>query len=118
MLPQGKPQLGGFHNLGQWLRLCAPNSGGPGLIPGQEGRPHVPPLRPSAAKSIDALTVKFFVLALRTNGKGPVGNVGLGKANKLEKACQLPQFTEVGVSDLPGPLGSTAGLEVADFISG
>ena len=26
----------------QWLRLCAPNAGGPGLIPGHGTRPHIP----------------------------------------------------------------------------
>ena len=25
----------------QWLRLCAPSTGGPGLIPGQGTRPHM-----------------------------------------------------------------------------
>ena len=30
----------------QWLRLRAPNAGGPGLIPGQGTRSHVPQLRP------------------------------------------------------------------------
>ncbi|TEA30366.1 hypothetical protein DBR06_SOUSAS27510003, partial [Sousa chinensis] len=29
----------------QWLRLCAPNAGGPGLIPGQGARSHMPQLR-------------------------------------------------------------------------
>jgi len=28
--------------LVQWVRLCAPNSGGPGSIPGQGTRPHMP----------------------------------------------------------------------------
>ena len=52
--------------MDQWLRLCAPNAGGSGLIPGQgtryhmlqlkilypstQKRSHVPQLRPSAAK--------------------------------------------------------------------
>ena len=26
----------------QWLRLCAPNAGGPDLIPGQGTLPHIP----------------------------------------------------------------------------
>ena len=26
----------------QWLRLCAPNAGGPGVIPGHGTRPHMP----------------------------------------------------------------------------
>ncbi|TEA36535.1 hypothetical protein DBR06_SOUSAS15910004, partial [Sousa chinensis] len=29
----------------QWLRLCAPNAGDPGLIPGQGTRSHMPQLR-------------------------------------------------------------------------
>ena len=34
----------------QWLRLCAPNAGGLGLIPGQRTRSHMLQLRPSTAK--------------------------------------------------------------------
>ena len=34
----------------QWLILCAPNAGGPGSIPGQGARCHMPQLRPSTAK--------------------------------------------------------------------
>ena len=34
----------------QWLRCCASKAGGPGSIPGQGTRSHVPQLRPSAAK--------------------------------------------------------------------
>ena len=34
----------------QGLRLCALNSGGPGLVPGQGTRSHMPQLRPGAAK--------------------------------------------------------------------
>ena len=30
----------------QWLRLCAPNAGGPSLIPGQGIRSHMPQPRP------------------------------------------------------------------------
>ena len=29
----------------QWLRLCAPNTGGPGSIPSWETRSHMPQLR-------------------------------------------------------------------------
>ena len=29
----------------QWLRLCTPNEGGPGLIPCQGTRSHMPQLR-------------------------------------------------------------------------
>ena len=29
----------------QWLALCVPNAGGPGSIPGQEARSHIPQLR-------------------------------------------------------------------------
>ena len=34
----------------QWLRLCAPNAGGPGLIPGQGPGSHLLQLRPGTAK--------------------------------------------------------------------
>ena len=50
---------GGVETSGvvQWLRLCAPNAGDPGSIPGQgtrshtpQLRVHMPQLRPGAAK--------------------------------------------------------------------
>ena len=31
--------------VAQWIRLCAPNAGGPGSIPGQGTRSHMPQLR-------------------------------------------------------------------------
>ena len=34
----------------RWLRLCASNAGGPGLIPGRGTRSHMPQLRPGAVK--------------------------------------------------------------------
>ena len=34
----------------QWLRLCAPNAGALGSIPGQGARSHMQQLRPSEAK--------------------------------------------------------------------
>ena len=34
----------------QWPRLCVPNAGSPGLIPGQETRSYMPQLRCSTAK--------------------------------------------------------------------
>ena len=44
----------------QWLRLCAPKAGGPGLIPSQGTRPHtphrrvhIPQRRPGVAKEIN-----------------------------------------------------------------
>ena len=36
---------GGTSLVVQWLRLCAPNAGGPGLIPGQGTRSHMLQLR-------------------------------------------------------------------------
>ena len=36
----------------KWLRLSTPNAGGPGLIPGQGTRSHMPQLRPSIAQEI------------------------------------------------------------------
>ena len=40
----------------QWLRLLTPNAGGPGSIPGQGTRFHMPQLRSGAAKYIN----KYF----------------------------------------------------------
>ena len=37
----------------QWLRLWAPNAGGPNSVPGQETRSYVPQLRPGAEKWIN-----------------------------------------------------------------
>ena len=37
----------------QWLRLHAPNAGGPGLIPDQGTRSHMLQLRPGIAKQIN-----------------------------------------------------------------
>ena len=37
--------LGGTSLVVQWLRLQAPNAGGPGSIPGQGTRSHMPQLR-------------------------------------------------------------------------
>ena len=34
----------------QWLRVCAPNGGGPGFIAGWQTRSHMLQLRPGAAK--------------------------------------------------------------------
>ena len=34
----------------QWLSLGAPSAGGPGSIPGQETRSHMPQLRPDMSK--------------------------------------------------------------------
>ena len=44
----------------QGLRFCTPNAGGPGLIPGQGTRSHMPQLKiPHAAtKSVDLRTAK------------------------------------------------------------
>ena len=38
-------QQGGTSLVVQWLRLCAPNAWGLGLIPGQGTRPHMLQLR-------------------------------------------------------------------------
>ena len=65
----------------QWLRLCAPNAGGPGLtpgsIPGQGIRSQMMELRPRAAKKYKnlknprvVLTDKFFHLRSCLNSLG------------------------------------------------
>ena len=51
MLAQGYIHEG-LSLVAQWLRLCAPNAGGPGLIPGQGTRPHMH----AATKSLHATT--------------------------------------------------------------
>lgn len=50
--------------------------------------------------------------------KDPVGNVGVGKANKLERLANSLSLQKWGSVTCLVTLGSTAGLEVADFISG
>ena len=45
-----KEQNSGTSLVVQWLRLCAPNAGGPGSLPGQGTRSHMPQGRPGAAK--------------------------------------------------------------------
>ena len=42
----------------QWLRLCAPNTGGLSSIPGQGTRPHMLKLRPGVAKYINKIVLK------------------------------------------------------------
>ena len=48
---KNQKQLSDFHFslVVQWIRPCALNVRGPGLIPGQGTRPHMPQLRPGAA---------------------------------------------------------------------
>ena len=43
----------------QWVRLCTPNAGGQGSIPGQGTRSHMPQLKiPHAAAKIPRATTK------------------------------------------------------------
>ena len=42
----------------QWLRLCTPNAGDPGSIPGQGTRSHMLQLRPGTAKLINIFLKK------------------------------------------------------------
>ena len=44
--------LGGTSLMVQWLRLCAPNAGALGSIPGQGVRSHMPQLRPTIANKL------------------------------------------------------------------
>ena len=48
----------------QWLRICAPNAGGLGLIPGQGTRSHMLQLR-GVAKNINTIFLKVSYLNLR-----------------------------------------------------
>ncbi|TEA30634.1 hypothetical protein DBR06_SOUSAS4110079, partial [Sousa chinensis] len=45
----------------QWLRLCSPNAGGPGSIPGQGTRSHMPQLKiPHAVMKIPHAAAKTW----------------------------------------------------------
>ena len=61
-----KKRILGTSSVVQWLRLSAPNAGGPGSIPGQGTRSHMLQLRPGAAKSISIKKNKlaFPILSL------------------------------------------------------
>ena len=42
----------------QWLRLCTPNIGGPGLILGEGIRSHIRQLRPGTVKEIKTKVIE------------------------------------------------------------
>ena len=46
--------------LVQWLRVCAPNEEGPGSIPDQRTRSHIPQLRLNATAKSWHGEIKFF----------------------------------------------------------
>ena len=52
--------LSGISLVVQWLRLCTPNAGGPGLIPGQGTRSHMLQLR------VHMLQLKILYAATKT----------------------------------------------------
>ena len=56
----------------QWLRICAPNTGGSDLIHRQETRPCMPQLRPSTEIN------KYFFFKATEEPKGPFEYVGYG----------------------------------------
>ena len=50
---------GGTYLVVQWLRLCTPNAGGLGWIPGQRTRSRMPPLKmPRTTRKITCATTK------------------------------------------------------------
>ena len=53
----------------QWLRLCAPNAGIPGSIPGQGPRSHKPQLKilRAATKTHNSPPKVTIIIILRTN---------------------------------------------------
>ena len=59
----------------QWVRLHAPNAGGPGLIPGRGTMSHMPQLR-----SLNATTKRSYVLQRRS--RVPQLRPGAAKINK------------------------------------
>ena len=55
-----KTEPGGTLLVVQWLRFHTPNAGGPGLIPGQGIRSHMPQLKiPHAATKIPHVATKI-----------------------------------------------------------
>ena len=58
----------------QWLRLCAPNAGDAGSIPGQGTRSHKPQLRASQAQPNKIFKEKKQNLIHSTAGEGQKGN--------------------------------------------
>ena len=61
----------------QWLRLCAPNTGGPGLIPGRGTRSHKPQL------SVFMLQRKLCEPKLRPNTAKIINKYKKNKGNNL-----------------------------------
>ena len=52
-IPLRKKASGGTSLVVQWLRLCAPNAGGLGSIPGRGTRPYMPQLKDAAQHKED-----------------------------------------------------------------
>ena len=63
--------LGGTSLMVQWLRLCAPNTGALGLIPGQGARSHMPQLRPTIGDKLCCGLILSKSQWLHTAGMGP-----------------------------------------------
>ena len=87
----------------QWLRLSTPNSGGPGLIPGQGTRFHMLQLRP-----------KYISKKLKKKKKVKTGPERLVEGPKVTQQgqCWPPGATEQdGYTGPRGPAGSPGDSE-------
>ena len=70
----------------QWLRLHAPNAGGPGLIPGQETGSHMPQLRPDMVFKVKVLVTQLYLTLCDPMDCNPPGSSvhGIPQARILE----------------------------------
>ena len=82
-----------YHRLGtspviKWLRLCAPNAGGPGLILAQEARSHMwqlkISLRPGESKSGSVVSNPLRPQGLCSPWNSPGQNTGVGSSSLLQ----------------------------------
>ena len=80
----------------QWLRLRAPNAGGPGLIPGQGTRSHLPQLRPCSQESAAAKTWNRHINKYLKKEKSnlPVTSLCHILCYKGQTVTLLPGYTE------------------------
>ena len=83
-----------YHRLGtspviKWLRLCAPNAGGPGLILAQEARSHMwqlkISLRPGESKSGSVVSNPLRPQGLCSPWNSPGQNTGVGRLSLWQR---------------------------------
>ena len=95
----------------QWLRLCAPDTGGLGLIPGQGTRSHMPQLRLYAAKLIKINVRKKKVHSLKKKKKKERKHVphnpslsSMSHKIHLQAKCAKNLISLFGTNASPNPM--------------